>query len=362
METNTTNNGSAIIASETRPHPWLVELANADGTDIESIPLAIRQLATARDISREYAAWKRTVIPSDPLAHVPDYIRKYLESYKYEDKTAQAAAKAEITKIDREYYELNLKMRQLTTKRLRMKRRLTALTTLKKDLTPHARELFETGLFDPESFSFYSDGVAQVTTKNPITINWYNRDAGVNMSVRLPVFAIEINFNTGSVKAWQSVGNDSRIAAGNYEHPHINQQMEVCLGNMRGTVLEAINSCNFKAAFVAVYSILTNYNDESPYKALTAFDRIVNPERYENDYQWSSTNAWCTEDVCNEFPDIRVLDTRDEDEEEQVLLELYSKYMLSDGEISGSYYYKNSSGNYIELPRVFIDYIKEEAY
>ena len=107
----------------------------------------------------------------------------------------------------------------------------------------------------------------------PVTIRWTNANTGMNKTLYMGFYALQIYLdNTFSLRMARVVadGQTSRHPC----HPHVSSY--VCFGNMQHQASKAAEAKNLSKYLTLVDSILETYNEGNPFVTLTTFTKTKN--------------------------------------------------------------------------------------
>jgi len=107
-----------------------------------------------------------------------------------------------------------------------------------------------------------------LVTKNDLILTHKNPAAGVDLRVNFGKFKVSINLQNFSLKVLKHEGN---LDLGNFYHPHVYTNGEVCWGTASGTVSQKLPKGELKDVLSLLASVLANYNDGNPYRHLAEF-------------------------------------------------------------------------------------------
>lgn len=138
-----------------------------------------------------------------------------------------------------------------------------------------------------------------VFTTPDITLKHTNVDAGIDMVVPMGRYRVELFVYTGKVRVRNQY--NTRLVDGEYLHPHVAASGSVCWGNGKDAYIKACENYDFNTIMGMLQVILTNYNDNLPYRGLESWDALRNPEKYKVQYV-QQPEPWRFE--VSEFSDI----------------------------------------------------------
>jgi predicted nucleic acid-binding Zn-ribbon protein len=217
---------------------------------------------------------------------------------------------------------------------------------------------------------------------SPVYLSYKNPAAGINIqSCPFGRFKIIYNILTGSVKVLKLSKN---IEYSGYYHPHISGSGSVCWGNAATLYKDACQTYDMVKALNALQVILTNYNDQSPYKPIQRFDAMVRPEVYKTEFRNCGVNVLYSSDYTFRFYDLDFksclyltissqVDSFDcddyeswqhlcesnsltlesaQDDLQSVEMHYYKKYSFGD-QIESAYYYKTKNSNYVKAQDLY---------
>jgi len=139
-----------------------------------------------------------------------------------------------------------------------------------------------------------SGGYLEWVTTNDVVCCYKNQLAGVDLQVNLGKFYVRYYPKDGLIRALGASGNTQ---VDGYIHPHIGSSSSPCWGTAKEAYREAMQLFEPHRVFQALWFILCNYNDESPYISLSRFKKAqeeahTSPERI----LVNAGTYWVTED------------------------------------------------------------------
>jgi hypothetical protein len=114
----------------------------------------------------------------------------------------------------------------------------------------------------------------------PVTISYFNKQAGVEMTVPLGTFYVDVRPLVNHIQVRKCEGNTE---VSEYYHPHIStgahtkMGASVCWGNAAHTMTTSMGNLEFSKALNALRIIFTTYNSDSPYITLAEFHSRIDP-------------------------------------------------------------------------------------
>jgi hypothetical protein len=109
----------------------------------------------------------------------------------------------------------------------------------------------------------------------PITLSQFNTEAGLNYSVVMGNYKIKVLMPHCTVQVFEAANN---IRVRGYYHPHVAVDGNICWGNAANAVTQAVVTRDVQKLVELAFAVLSEYNDESPYKHLNQFWQMSNPE------------------------------------------------------------------------------------
>lgn len=275
-------------------HPWLKSLCTEYGVDPSEVPLETRALSDVRSINKAFLEWHRTRAVAQPrTAPTPVIIT-------IDDSSARSRAEAELRSLRNKWVELQKKLQEVITAERRQMRRI-ADSRRKVDYTNEVNKLLQSPSWD------YQDvwsGIVSMMAKN-VRMVWTRKDQAP-IEVVFGDMIITVQLSTGKIKA-HATQTTLRSETTQYIHPHVSRDGDICLGNMRGTIVEALSEDRLADVFTAARAVLENYNEESPYIGIEHWRPgpvVLGRER-----------VWVTEEFTRNYPLVEILDSREADDD-----------------------------------------------
>lgn len=307
--------------------------------------------------------------------------------FKIEDSQEYQYLKQDLNQFEREFSSMN---ENLMSKISQMSQARTKVWQIENKTPEKILNIIEQiDLLDKGGF--YTFDFNQSTKLNrgtycfytsPIFLSYKNPAAGINIqSCPFGRFKIIYNILTGSVKVSKLSKN---IEYGGYYHPHISGSGSVCWGNAATLYKDSCQTYDMVKALNALQVILTNYNDQSPYKPIQRFDALVRPDVYKVELRQVGSNILYANDYTFRFFDFdfktvayltlsdqvdsidcddyeswtHLLEsnslTQDEAQENLQSIELQYFKKFSFGEcVDSAYYYKISDGRYLRANELY---------
>jgi hypothetical protein len=119
--------------------------------------------------------------------------------------------------------------------------------------------------------SSYRDFIS-IRTKRPVYLKYKNPSAGLDFTVNMGYFTLEIRIGNTSISLYPYKDN---IEVDNIHHPHFDSGAP-CLGNAEGQYHNALEAKDSYKAIRILQALLTTYNHANPYKPLGAFYLVKN--------------------------------------------------------------------------------------
>lgn len=122
-------------------------------------------------------------------------------------------------------------------------------------------------------FDSFNNKVCFVTP--PITLNYFNSQAGITQSVYMGRYLVKVRLDNLRVYVH---GFSDNTTVYDYVHPHVGNDSGVCFGNAAHTIDQARSERDLFTVFKTTLDILREYNDGNPYQALSEWWQQKNPE------------------------------------------------------------------------------------
>lgn len=217
---------------------------------------------------------------------------------------------------------------------------------------------------------------------SPIFLAYKNPAAGINIqSCPFGRFKVVYNILNGSIKVTRLAKN---LEYSGYYHPHVSASGSVCWGNATQLYKEAVQTYDMVKALNTLQVILTNYNDQSPYKPIQRFDAIVRPEVYKTEFKYMGISVLYSSDYSLQFYNLEysdcsylVLSGQDDsidcddydswqdlcekndltlesaqNDFQSLELKYYKKFSFGE-QADSAYYYKTTSGKYLKANELY---------
>lgn len=217
---------------------------------------------------------------------------------------------------------------------------------------------------------------------SPIFLAYKNPAAGINIqSCPFGRFKVVYNILNGSIKVTRLAKN---LEYSGYYHPHVSASGSVCWGNAAQLYKESVQTYDMVKALNTLQVILTNYNDQSPYKPIQRFDAIVRPEVYKTEFRFTGVHVLYSSDYSFRFYELDIKEcayltlsgqddsidcddyeswqdlcekhdlTLESAQEDLQSLELryYKKYSFGEC-LENAYYFKTAGGKYLKANELY---------
>lgn len=224
------------------------------------------------------------------------------------------------------------------------------------DVVGKVKEALATGLF-----TIASVGSDKITFKTrDIICSFIDKDIGMDLRVPMGKYKVVLFYRDLSVRILQEANN---IDSNGYYHPHVDGSGLPCFGNIKNAINQMRTEYNIKGILLGVQQLLSNYNPESPYEKLLAFDFKARPDRYANKNRvWKFTGDYIRIDE-NDTDSDNYIDTYEDDN--GVVYKVFKTFIKviegTDIVVDEHEYFEYSSSNYNRINDYSYDYCDSEG-
>jgi hypothetical protein len=291
METTAATN----VAPATPPHAsqaevlkafnaeaWLLELSANMGIRLDEIPADVREKILACDtknwVNRKFFDWFQAR-GSTATEFTPEDTKLFENIVGPRQSQEYRRAKSDLDSNLQNALQYQQNARDYLARAGDVRSKLMSLENKQNhDLTNEIKKIVADGWFKYDSkmtseYNAVNQRFGIIFTTPTIVCKFFLKKAGLDMDCNLGRFkVIYVPYNNViNVKPFEDNVEIDRIY-----HPHVNDGI-VCWGNADNTYVQAMNNLEPSKAFLALRVILTNYNDESPYRTLEEFMVKRNP-------------------------------------------------------------------------------------
>jgi hypothetical protein len=158
-----------------------------------------------------------------------------------------------------------LRANQYTEKASNLEKQLNVLESKRTNYASQINELLKENFWE---FRRLNDRTVELVTRTDIILRHRNPAAGVNLSVNMGRYLVQLDLFWNTVSVWPYKDN---VLVNGYPHPHITSGGSICWGNASSVIAKAMPRGDLLTVFRLLASILTSYNDGSPYVSLEHF-------------------------------------------------------------------------------------------
>lgn len=134
------------------------------------------------------------------------------------------------------------------------------------DLEPQVKQVLSAGFFKLEE-----SGLRFYTPK--ITLSYFNEVQKVQNTCPMGDFTVELYLDVHEgLRAFVS-SRTNNVRAGDYIHPHISNNGEICYGDSKGHAIAAMKSMDLPELMSIIQCVLANYSNGNPYIYLYSFQK-----------------------------------------------------------------------------------------
>lgn len=310
---------------------WVDQLSSQVGIEPEDIPeaqyLAMIRAESKGQANKLFFEWYNTRT-TQTLTLTDDDTKLFKSLVSIENTRDYRATVSNIESVKCEVVNYH---RSINSKLEYMMEEVAKLDKLKgqasKDFTAEVKAMTQDGWLKYSSEltkinndrpSFGDDNSPSLMFVTPrIFCKFYNEKAGVDMTVDMGSYAVKYSPQKGRL---QVIQHDDNLEHDGYFHPHVSGG-NVCWGNAAEAYAEAMRNYTPSKIIPALRTILTHYNDGSPYTAIHNFAVVRDPNMFKDKekvyVEWDNT-AWIRDsDLPSYFDYSRYeRETRNEDDED----------------------------------------------
>ncbi len=354
-----------------RADTWLMELASNIGVNTKDIPPEVLDSILVCDsknwVNRKFFAWYQARAAQTPQSFSPYETQLFKEIVGVKNSAAYTNAKRD---LDSNLYRCTDYMKNAQQYLTMAADNRAKIMELEKkdgvDLTEEILKITSSGwyTFSSELTKAYNEAnptqKALVFLTSKVVAKFYNKKAGIELDVNLGTFEVMYKPTKNDLRVHQ---HEDNLIVDRIYHPHVDSSGSVCWGNAQQTYVQSMQNLEPSKAFLALQVILTNYNDESPFRDLFDFAVIRDPKilegRPEVFASYDTSGAWFLDDDISPSISGRIDTTTDDDGCDRVLMRLYRKvYQGTNVSVGGvnEYYFKTNNGEYIPVDVAILDW------
>lgn len=306
----------------------------------------LNTLDSMAEANKKLVEWKTETPKLAEVTLYPEEIKKLEEAGMLVNPRVKTL-KDGLVSFESRINQLNAEVDRLIAESIKYKLELKDLESRPQiDLVGKVKEALETGLF-----TIVSVGSDKITFRTrDIICSFIDKDIGMDLRVPMGKYRVVLFYRELSVRILQEANT---IDSNGYYHPHVDNIGIPCFGNIKSAINKMRTEYNIKGILLGVQQLLSNYNPESPYEKLLAFDVKARPDMYANKNRvWRETGDFIRINAGEIDSDNYVCMYEDDGGTEYKVFRTYTQVLEGTDIVVSEYeYFMYGTGEYVRISK-----------